>query len=151
MIADLLEAGILQVGEDGKLTDDKIEGLFQKDSFVRFRVEIDSGNAEDREARVYRDPTVYQSFLSYYTSRKEEQDLCYATGKWMAYSDKHPAKIRNTADKAKLISSNDLSGFTYRGRFSDSREVASIGYETSQKAHLALRWLVENQGFHCGE
>lgn len=151
VIADLIEAGVLQIGEDGKLTDDKIEGISQKDSFARFRVEIDSGKAEDREARVYRDPTVYQSFLSYYTSQKEERDLCYATGEWTACSDKHPAKVRNTADKAKLISSNDLSGFTYRGRFYDSGQTASVGYETSQKAHLALRWLVENQGFHCGE
>lgn len=153
VIADLLEAGILQIGENGKLKDDKIEGISQKDSFVRFRVEIDRGKAEDREARVYRDPTVYQSFLSYYTSKKaaQKKDLCYATGKWMPCSGKHLAKIRHIGDKAKLISSNDLSGFTYRGRFSDSSQAASIGYETSQKAHLALRWLVENQGFHCGE
>ncbi|MBU5449023.1 type I-C CRISPR-associated protein Cas8c/Csd1 [Acetivibrio sp. MSJd-27] len=153
VITDLLEAGILQIGENGKLKDDKIEEISQKDSFVRFRVEIDSGKAEDREARVYRDSMVYESFLSYYTSKKavQKKDLCYATGKWMPCSDKHLAKIRHIGDKAKLISSNEPTGFTYHGRFSNSREVASIGYETSQKAHLALRWLVENQGFHCGE
>ena len=146
VMADLVQAGILQAAE-GRLTNDKLEGFPQQDAFVRFRVEI---FLED-EPRVYKDEELQQKYIDYYTSKKPEQDLCYATGRVTACSSKHNAKIRNTADKAKLISSNDSSGFTYRGRFSDSSQVASIGYETSQKALHTLRWLVENQGFHCGE
>lgn len=146
VMADLVQAGILQAA-DGRLTNDKLEGFPQQDAFVRFRVEI---FLED-EPRVYKDEELQQKYIDYYTSKKPEQDLCYATGRVTACSSKHNAKIRNTADKAKLISSNDSSGFTYRGRFSDSSQVASIGYETSQKALHTLRWLVENQGFHCGE
>ena len=146
VMADLVQAGILQAA-DGRLTNDKLEGFPQQDAFVRFRVEI---FLED-EPRVSHDQLLQQKYIDYYISKKPEQDLCYATGREIACSTKHNAKIRNTADKAKLISSNDSSGFTYRGRFSDSSQAASVGYETSQKAFHALRWLVENQGFHCGE
>jgi len=34
---------------------------------------------------------------------------------------------------------------------SEGIQVASIGYETSQKAHNALRWLIGKQGFSVGE
>lgn len=46
---------------------------------------------------------------------------------------------------AKLISANDSSGFTYRGRFSDDSQAATVGYIASQKAHNALRWLASEQ------
>jgi len=77
--------------------------------------------------------------------------LCYVQGKEIPCSEKHPAKVRNTADKSKLISANDATGFTYRGRFADKAQVVSIGYETSQKAHNALRWLIDNQGYKNGD
>lgn len=48
-------------------------------------------------------------------------------------TNKHPSKIRNTADKAKLISGNDESGFTYRGRFANKQQAVAVGYFTSQK------------------
>ena len=47
---------------------------------------------------------------------------------------------RNSGDRAKLISSNDSANFTFRGeRFSDAGQALRIGYETTQKAHSALR------------
>ncbi len=55
-------------------------------------------------------------------------------------------KIRNAGDKAKLISANDTSGFTFRGRFNKADESAAISYEVSQKAHNALKWLINKQG-----
>src|SRR5699024_971261 len=61
-------------------------------------------------------------------------------------TEKHANKIRHAGDKAKLISGNDESGLTYRGRFTKSSEVASIGYDISQKAHNALKWLIQKQG-----
>ena len=50
-----------------------------------------------------------------------------------------------------MISANDGSGFTYRGRFADTSQTVSIGYEVSQKAHSALRWLVKKNGFYVDE
>ena len=73
------------------------------------------------------------------------------TGDETVCSQKHGAKIRSGGDKAKLISANDGSGFTYRGRFADASQTVSIGYEVSQKAHSALRWLVKKNGFYVDE
>ena len=58
----------------------------------------------------------------------------------------HPKKLRSSGDSAKLISANDTAGFTFLGRFLDEKQAASVGYEVTQKAHLALRWLMERQG-----
>src|SRR5699024_4215466 len=43
------------------------------------------------------------------------------------------------------ISANDSSGFTFRGRFNKSYEAVSVSYEVSQKAHNALKWLINRQ------
>lgn len=45
---------------------------------------------------------------------------------------------------AKLISSNDSEGFTFRGRFDKRDEAIVVDYENSQKMHLAARWLISN-------
>src|SRR5262249_37758467 len=58
----------------------------------------------------------------------------------------HPKRIRHSADGAKLLSSNDKSGFTYRGRFDEARQVFGVGAVVTQKAHSALRWLINRQG-----
>ena len=59
---------------------------------------------------------------------------------------KHPSKIRNSGDKAKLISSNDESGFTYRGRFDNKEQTFAVSYDFSQKMHNALKWMIQRQG-----
>ncbi len=64
---------------------------------------------------------------------------------------KHPSKIRNSGDKAKLISGNDESGFTYRGRFASKRSQAvSVGYVVSQKAHNAFEMADPETGIYTG-
>ena len=69
------------------------------------------------------------------------------TGEDKALSIQHPAKLRHGGDKAKLISSNDTTGYTFRGKFIDSDEAASVGFEVTQKAHNALRWLIARQAY----
>ena len=63
----------------------------------------------------------------------------------------HPAKLRNAGDKAKLISANDSTGFTFRGRFIEAGEAVGVGFEVTQKAHNALRWLIARQGSRNGD
>ena len=65
-------------------------------------------------------------------------------------TDQHPKGVVPLYGNAKIISSNDKVGFTYRGRFEDNRQTATVSYEVSQKAHSALRWLVANQGTIIG-
>lgn len=116
-----------------------------KDGFVRFIV---NGNStEPEETRTWLDKEIWDNFINYYNTTFEDCDIDYVTGERCMTTDKLPAKIRSTADGAKLISSNDTSGYTYRGRFVDAKSAASIGYETSQKAHNALRWLIAKQGY----
>lgn len=150
LIQDLIKYKVLEE-EQGQLTDAKIEGIAQKEAFVRFRVEPVTAQYIGREKAVYKDANLFNLYTQYYVSTQGKVDLCYASGKFIPCSIKHPAKVRHSGDKAKLISANDSSGFTYRGRFSDNLQIASIGYETSQKAHNALRWLIGKQGFSIGE
>lgn len=58
----------------------------------------------------------------------------------------HPKYIRAKGDGAKLISSNDSSGFTFRGRFITAEQACGVSFEVSQKAHNALIWLISRQG-----
>lgn len=118
------------------------ESFGELEDFARFIVE-GSGDEE----KVWKDPEMYKSYISFYGSTFEKKSLCYATGQIVVTTEKLPAKIRNTGDKAKLISSNDTSGYTYRGRFCDATETVGIGYETAQEAHNALRWLIAKQGY----
>ena len=66
-------------------------------------------------------------------------------------TQKHPKGIRRGGDNAKLISANDGSGYTFRGRFQSSAEAVSIGYDGTQRAHNALRWLIRRQGVSIGD
>lgn len=63
----------------------------------------------------------------------------------------HPKKISNASANSKLISDNDKTNYTFRGKFRDSLEAVAIGYETSQKAHQFLRYLINDRGYYCGE
>ncbi len=159
VVKDLIDEKILIVGDDGKLLR-KWEGdrkakpdifaLFQNegwqaDAFIRWEVEIPN----DLCAKTWEDETLWNRWIDYYSDTKKEKSLCYVTGKELFLAELHPAKLRNDGDKAKLISSNDKDGFTFRGRFTDKngKQVCGVGFDVSQKAHSALRWLISRQGY----
>lgn len=158
LIQDLVDVKVLWLDSNGRLIDKwdkKAEVLHgekppifsivtggQESAFVRFNVY----SPKMLLTEVWNDPEMYASFIDYYKDLLSDDDLCFVTGQRMPSTDKHANKIRNAADKAKLISANDTSGFTFRGRFSNSNQVASISYEVSQKAHNALKWLINRQG-----
>ncbi|WP_028520265.1 type I-C CRISPR-associated protein Cas8c/Csd1 [Ruminococcus flavefaciens] len=145
LVSDLIKAGVLKLDEaTGKLgTKEKISGISQEDSFVRIVIFTD-----DKLVQTWKDRSLQESFISFNSGLMGEKQLCYATGEYMPSTYKHPSKIRNSGDKAKIISSNDESGFTYRGRFENKEQAVSVGYEYSQKIHNALRWLREKQGMN---
>lgn len=143
LIGDLIASKVLELDQNEKLTDYvKIQGLGQTGANVRFRVLGDSMPQE-----VWKNQELYKKYNKYYMQKTGEKKLCYASGIIESCSDKHPAKIRNSGDKAKLISGNDESGFTYRGRFTTKEQTVAVGYHTSQKAHNALKWLIQKQGY----
>lgn len=148
LMHDLIGCGILQTDpETGELTRNNIEGIAQEDAFVRFIVRYnDRYNDRPTEPRTWKDGTLYSSFEQFHASTMGSKQLCYAKGTVEAVTYKHPRKIRNSGDGAKLISSNDDNGFTYRGRFSGKEEALSVSYDFSQKFHNALKWLIQKQG-----
>lgn len=141
LIQDLVGFGVLEVDESsGKLSDKKLNGIAQGDVFVRF---VFSGKTG--AIKTWKDKELYDSFIGFNNRAMDKNGLCYATGKSGAVTYKHPSKIRNSGDKAKLISSNDESGFTYRGRFANKEETFAVGFDYSQKMHNALKWLICRQ------
>lgn len=149
MIQDLVESCSLILDEKtGKLREDeKILGITQKDVFVRFRINYSDLTAE---SKTWKDSSLYESYYKYNQKLLKNIQLCYATGKKLPCTYKHPSKIRNAGDKAKLISTNDESGFTYRGRFASKEQAISVSYDFSQKMHNALKWLIAKQGVSIG-
>lgn len=157
LIRDLVDQKVLAVDENGLLISkwhDKYKELYsdkpnifsvvagdQESVFIRFTVV----EAEKVAIPVWKDTEMYASFIKFYEQKLGNNQFCYVTGKQKPSTERHANKIRNAGDKAKLISANDTNGFTFRGRFNESNEAASISYEVSQKAHNALKWLINRQ------
>ena len=133
VLTDLLRCGLVKL--DGK-------GLPEKeDAMVRWRILGDSQDA------CWLDTTLIDSFINYYiASRKAETALCMISGQQLPTALQHPNGIISKHYLAKIISSNDTNNFTYRGRFTNDVQALTVSYEASQKAHNALRWLLDNQG-----
>ena len=141
---DLVKFKILEVDETGTAK------KYDK-AFVRFIVLNNTMTGEEAE-HTWRNKSIYDSWIDYYASQKanDEKVLSYVSGTYDAKAGKAPKRIRNAADNAKIISSNDTQGFTYLGRFKSADDAASIGYEDMQHMHNALRYLINKQGFNIG-
>ena len=145
LIKDLVKLQILKLDENGRLDKkEKIQTESQMKAFVRFIIR--SGGTSDEPDECWKDQTLQECYINYVRSQEKQKDLCYLSGNMEAVSYLHSKKIRNEGDGAKLISSNDSQNFTYRGRFTDKEEAFAIGYETSQKIHNALKWILRRQG-----
>lgn len=115
----------------------------QTTAFIRFLIhEEGEGNRP-----LWGDLEIIDSFVNYYNQELPEVGLDYVTGEMLPLTGNHPSKIRYGGDMAKIISGNDGVNYTYRGRFTDKNQVASISYEASQKGHNALKWLIAKQGY----
>lgn len=137
VLSDLIRCGLLQINKDGKPDGEK--------QLIRWRV---LGSDEDA---CWLDRSLFTAFTNYYVNNfGAETALCMVTGNETAAARQHPKGIVPINGNAKLISANDSSGFTYRGRFTEEWQAASVGYEASQKAHSALRWLIQEQGVIFG-
>lgn len=116
----------------------------QEQAFIRWMVEIPG----EFETKVWQDETLWDSWINYYLHAKEKEPFCFVTGENAVLTNNHPKYLRREGDGAKLISSNDTSGFTFRGRFLDDHQACNVSLEVSQKAHNALIWLISRQGYH---
>jgi CRISPR-associated protein Csd1 len=162
LIRDLIDKKVLVAGSDGKLATDWNEEteaplIFkiikqankkgQFEAFVRFSVEI----PDVFPTELWKDQDIRDSWIQYYRTLPSTHGICMVTGETINLACNHPKNIRYPGDGAKLISSNDTEGFTYLGRFTTDLEACGIGIEITQKAHSALRWLIDQQGKKEGE
>lgn len=140
IIEDLCRCCVIQCTGSGLPENDKL--------LVRWRVETDNGPS----GACWRDKTLLQAFIDYNAWQRQagEKTLCMVSGDYAQAAGQHPKGIVSLNGNAKLISANDSQGFTYRGRFSNEAQAATVSYEVSQKAHNALRWLVAEQHVYFG-
>ena len=159
VLHDLCHAGIYPLNDEGLIQKkwqghkDAVPPIYDStktypapwDIFIRWIVTI----PDEPEVRTFWDKSVWDSWLAFYLSGPSTIGLCYATGNEVRLASQHPKKIRSIADGSKLISSNDSSGFTFRGRFTDpaGNQVCGVSFDVTQKAHNALRWLIARQGW----
>lgn len=112
-------------------------------TFIRWRVE----EPGEPGGATWEDQGLINAWIKYDAECNRRDALCYATGIHERPAQNHPRFIRNKGDGAKIVSSNDSRGYTYRGRFTFPEQAASMSFTVSQRAHSALRWLIQNQGF----
>jgi len=160
VVADLIESRVLPVDAQGRLLEtwdgdkDHMPAIFKvlpangkpQDAVLRWRV--DTGGVQHG---CWEDEALIAAWVEHYASLQTQNGFCMVQGCDTILAEQHPAKLRHAADKAKLISSNDNSGFTFRGRFLDAGQAAGVGFEVTQKAHNALRWLIDRRGSRRGD
>jgi len=158
VVTDLINSGVVFVDSNGKYIEkwedkENVPAIYSvlnktagkidiRSALVAWTVEIPG----DFVANIWEDATVADSWANYLASQDGQKNLCLVSGKECDVALMHPKNIRFPGDGAKLISSNDNSGYTFRGLFTDAEQAATIGAEVSQKAHSALRWLIANRG-----
>ena len=135
----------------------KNKGMFdQGAAFIAWRVTATElgKQAEHGVSETWRDKSLFDSWQQFYTTLDSTDGFCYITGKDSSLASKHPNRILRSATNAKLISANDLSSFTFLGRFTDDEKSikahglqgANISAVVTEKAHAALSWLLSRQG-----
>ena len=136
-------------------------------SMILFRVERPGRANSD----LWKNSDIFSKWHEFYSGKvvaESSQTLDFVTGLTMPVAQFHPKKVISFAGNAKLVSANDGKNFTFRGmfrhpdNFPDKRQTVfkshfgltdavTIGYESSQKAHQFLRYLIATQGISCGD
>lgn len=117
--------------------------LYKEGDMVRWRV-LGLGIGSNA---CWEDMELFDSWKKYYVDNMDEEaDICMLSGEDDCMADSHPKGVVAAFGNAKIISSNDKTNFTFRGRFCSAKEALTVGYKASQYAHNALNWLTRNQG-----
>lgn len=140
ILNDLSKRDLIHLGEKGIPK--------EKKALVRWKVVF-----SERTVCSWTDKDLFRAFYEFYKAKKEEKETgcCMLSGEEAPLAGKHPKNIVPYFGNAKLISSNDTDNFTYLGRFENDEQALTVGYEASQKAHIALQWLCETQGVLQGD
>lgn len=128
-----------------------VEGVPENEKIMIAWTVIDSEDGSD--PRADRDLKLMEQFTRYYLLKtgNKKTGIDAVTGDMGPVALQHLKGVFSLNGNAKLISSNDKQNFTYRGRFLTPDDAVTIGYESSQKSHNALKWLLANQGVVIGK
>lgn len=167
LVTDLVSKGILHVDDKNHLIDDwdvgesELPEIFKQLQKDPQSEKYDQGNALIRwcvqapgneQSATWEDVDIFDSWRRYCLSQDSKNNVCHISGETVPVATNHPRRIRSSGDGAKIISTPvDETFFTYKGRFFEEEEACTVGIETTQKAHNALRWLVARQGFKNGD
>lgn len=149
LMQDLIKNKQLKLTDKGELDKkEKIQKADQNEAMVRFivRSTVENLDAKIIPDECWRDSSLWECYITYRRSLEQQKEICYMTGHLESPTYLHPRRIRGDGDGAKLISANDSTGFTYRGRFATKEEAFSVGSESSQMFHNALKWIIRKQG-----
>lgn len=134
----------------------KNKGVFdQGAAFIAWRVTDDLEDmGKNGTSETWLDDTLFDAWQQFYATLDSTDGFCYVTGETRPLASKHPNRILRSATNAKLISANDLSSFTFLGRFTDDEKSikanglqgANVSAAVTEKAHAALSWLLARQG-----
>lgn len=103
------------------------------------------------EPRVWQDVSLMEKYAAFALDRSAgNRAHCMISGRYEKEATQHMKGVFALNGNAKLISANDKTNFTYRGRFLKPEEALTVSYEASQKAHNALKWVISNQGVVLG-
>lgn len=143
IVEDLAREAIVHLDKNGKIDDQKINGVDALQCIVRWR--IYGSDVEE----CWRDQDLFVKWAAYYNSLMEKdaklvKDICMISGIEETLAPMVPKGIVNMQANAKLISSNDSSNFVFRGRFTDAEQASSVGYDSFQKVFVILQWLANN-------
>ncbi|MDR1940057.1 MAG: type I-C CRISPR-associated protein Cas8c/Csd1 [Clostridiales bacterium] len=148
LIADLISEG-LYAAPSPEMSDKEKDALNEKNRKlgVGFCVEV----AGDLTPNVWEDKVLRQSWIDYIKNAsviKADGLFDYLTGETVSsVAAQHPKNINSMCGNAKLLSCNDASGLTFRGRFDTQDSAVIVDAEQSQKMHQTLRWLINNYGY----
>lgn len=128
---------------ENRIVDDILSNLdksvVDKKTFITFSIKKETGfwNLTDSSE-------LHKNYISYveHLLSTEKQGYCGVTGKKMYLSNKH----RGLLGTAKLISISNNEE-TYSGRISKKDKVSFLGYKTSEKIFLMLRYLLNQKQF----
>jgi CRISPR-associated protein Csd1 len=94
---------------------------------------------ETKEKSVTKFTKLHDVFIEYIRANQRNKDFCNISGNFEEITEKHRGLLGN----AKIISVGAKE--TYFGRFQTGSDVIKVGLETSEKAHLMLKFFLENK------
>ncbi|BDF59445.1 type I-C CRISPR-associated protein Cas8c/Csd1 [Christensenellaceae bacterium] len=149
IISDLMKNDIFKDSEYRSAAENPDASSVDYDKIrkIGIRFAVQTG---ERVSNVWEDKEIRDAWIDYVRSKTAANGSLfdYLSGCPVdAVATQHPKNINSMTGNAKLLSCNDTSGFTFRGRFAAQDDAVIVDYVQSQKMHQMLRWLIANYGY----